>query len=130
LPIQAAISLRSASVLIALINAGAAINQKDSLGKTPLIWAVEPNNEEMALVLLNSSALPDETDSEHRTALMIAVEAKSYGLIDLLITKKANVNLRSGVRTSTPLEYAMEHHHTLLLKKLLEAGANVNFKIF
>ena len=73
-------------------------------------------------LLINRGA--DATDFYGWTPLMVAVQNKNYGMIDLLINKKADINKYSynGV---TPIAIAVLTDNSPMVDTLLKKGANV-----
>ncbi|CAG0917510.1 unnamed protein product [Notodromas monacha] len=73
-------------ILAALLRKGANIDATDKDGKTPLMHAVEANNEQGVLFLLNNNANINLSDNTGLTALSIALKssATSIYLADIL----------------------------------------------
>ena len=67
----------------------------------------------------------DARDHAQKTALLLAVEEGHYGVVDLLLTKGANVQVRDPVGMS-PLHIAAWQSSKNIAKLLLQYGADVN----
>jgi len=59
------------------------------------------------------------------TPMFFAAKSGNSELIEYLVSKKADVNARSGFG-ATPLMYAVDHHHLEATKTLISLGADVN----
>jgi hypothetical protein len=79
-----------------MISGGANVNEKNSLGWTPLHAAVRFANIEAVKLLLESNADINAKDNSGQTPLYAAVETGQKELVDLLISKKADVNITNS----------------------------------
>lgn len=66
------------------LQAGAAVDERDRQGRTPLLLAVELGNMELAKELLDHGANPAATDAAGRTPLALARQLRRTDLVDLL----------------------------------------------
>lgn len=111
--------------LKALVKAGANINTKDELGRTPLINAVNDNDVFMTKELLALKANKEEKDNTGRTALLNAVQAANEPMVKYLIDEGADVEATDLVGY-TPVLLASKEGNVALVKLLVAAGANFN----
>ncbi|RSL56390.1 hypothetical protein CEP54_008852 [Fusarium duplospermum] len=93
-----------------LIKHGAAVNEKNIDGWTPLIEAVRKRNEDMVWFLIKNGAQIDQTDGKGWSPLLYAIENQSKNIVWLLIANKAKVNLRS-VNTPSAIDLALKKAH-------------------
>lgn len=75
----------SLNILKLLIEKGASINKKDSLGDTPLIIACSLGNLESVKILLTNGANPNTANYESKKPLNLAIKSGNEELINLLI---------------------------------------------
>jgi ankyrin repeat protein len=111
----------------ALLDRGADVNIQDLDGDTPLMLAAWCGYTETALLLLAQGAsVNGVAGGEHPgKALAAASEWGDRRLVELLLAKGANVNLR-GDGGCTPLMCAAEQGHPGIAKRLLQVGAQVD----
>lgn len=106
------------------------VNCKDLLGFTPLCKAVVKEKNETAEILLNHPNIQVNKSTyvgicKHRkTALHFACENGSDKLVDLLISKGADVNVPDEDNIS-PLYIASSKGHSNIVRTLLNNGADV-----
>lgn len=105
--------------------------------KTPLAIAIEGNDEAVAEMLLSKVSdlnrvvrymgHPYSKITERLTALLVAVSVGNPQMIQLLISRGANLNLAAtGGVDRTPLQMAAEKGHLAVVQLLIEKGAEVN----
>ncbi|KAL2674068.1 hypothetical protein Neosp_012514 [[Neocosmospora] mangrovei] len=94
-------------------------------GLTPLGWAVESGDENMAQYLLDSGADVDATNGWGETALFQAVIRRDEPIVRLLLDRGAKVNI-FGTRRSSPLTLATRGGNDAIIRLLLDRGANAN----
>lgn len=78
--------------VIALLNKGANVNEKDNFGFTPLIQATIINNITIAQALLEKGAKVDQKDVSGQTPLQWAVNRHNHSLVELFLEHHANPN--------------------------------------
>lgn len=108
-------------VLLVLMSQG--LYAKSLHDMTPLHWACDAGDHEIARKLLESGANVDAVDGFGRTPLHFAVDYPE--VVRVLIEYKAQVNIRD-VFEETPLFYALGNQTVVSL--LLEAKAKVNVR--
>ncbi|KAJ6086763.1 hypothetical protein N7467_005677 [Penicillium canescens] len=77
-------------------------------------------------LLLDQGADIDETEEEHGTVLCIAASKGDVESVELLLGRDADITLEGT--TGTALHIASGLGHTLIVRSLLQQGANVNSK--
>jgi len=111
-----------------LVEKGANINARDTLGITALISTVRmgDRNKEVALFLIDKGADISVYDKYGLTPLMHAAEAGSVDIVRALIEKGADLNAQDE-NGSTALMHASGHSpHADVVRILVEKGANLN----
>ncbi|MGA2704320.1 MAG: ankyrin repeat domain-containing protein [Isosphaeraceae bacterium] len=111
-----------------LITKGANPNSQDNELTTPLMYACHTYESlEVARILVRMGAQVDVQDKFGRTALMVA---SSNGLLDsvnILLSNSADPNIASA-NQETALTFAIVWNHPLVVKSLVESGANLGWK--
>ena len=121
-PLHYAVGLRDTRVLALLLDAGADVNARNSMGATPLLQA---GREEQLAMLLAAGADPNVRTMRGSTALH-----ETYHLgpsaIERLVAAGADVNARNS-QLQTPLHFfAQRHDSAEVTRLLLAAGADAN----
>lgn len=107
------------AVILLLLAAGAAVNKRDNLCRTPLSWAV--GYPEVLETLLRAEADMDAVDSYQRSPLSYAA-ARGYGMtVSLLLEYGANANT-FDVGGKTPLLWAKIKGNEGIASLLLQHG--------
>jgi ankyrin repeat protein len=118
-----------------LVEKGANVNARSALGNTPLMLAARPARSSRAVkFLLECGADAKATNNFGATALMATIAGGDEDSVRLLIKHGADVNAQptadelgfilGGGRT--PLMWAAYRGNTSIMKRLVDAGANVN----
>jgi ankyrin repeat protein len=98
-PLSLAVENGSLPMVQRLLKSGANTNVAMATGETPLMTAVRVGNPALVKALLVAGAnVNAQGGGRDQTALMWAVEQHSHDLVSLLLTHKADVNLRSEAR--------------------------------
>lgn len=119
-----------------LVNAeGIDINAQDSSLYTPLLYAVEKKQTDIAGLLIKKLAEKDSSGSAlnitgksnglQKTPLYEASQNGSLDIVKLLAENKADLNMRANNGVS-PTEIAIQNNHIDVAKYLIEHGVNVN----
>lgn len=106
-----------------LLAKGSSPNMSDLQGRTPLSYAAQLGNLEMASMLINAGASPDVRDKLGNSPVHWASEAGQVQLLRLLCDVRAVVDVanRQGI---TPLMMASGRGHLAVVRLLLQKGAN------
>ena len=91
-----------------MIAAGAAVNQADSSGCTPLYVACQEGHLECARLLLEAGAAVDQADEDGSTPLLMACHQGHLEVAELLSSHGAS---RAATPFGTPEEAAKTHGH-------------------
>lgn len=110
-----------------LVEYKANINIQDKNGLTPLIYAIEQDNKELANFLIENGADLNMAEKEYdRTPIFFSIENKNTNITEILISKGANVNAvdKNGV---TPLNIAIKEDGNIdIIKLLVKNKADLN----
>ena len=108
-----------------LIAAGADVNAKASLGRTPLMRALNKRHGKYVNKLIEAGADVNLEDVDGNTPLSTAALKSQQKYMELLLTLGADVNGRNK-NDGTPLMYAVCSEDDTCARALIEAGADVN----
>lgn len=104
--------------------ADGAVNTRDDLGNTPLIWAAANGDIDAFKLLLDSGADVNATNTAGANALMRA--AVDEEKVRLLLNRRPGVNARSNLGNTALILAARKHGSIGVVKQLLNRGAEVN----
>ncbi|MCQ2966732.1 MAG: ankyrin repeat domain-containing protein [Alphaproteobacteria bacterium] len=114
-----------------LIKAHASVDVRDKYGRTPLVIAISLMREGVEIPpkvvdsLIKNRKDIEVVDTEGRTPLSIVLtNDMDAGLVDLFMRSSKVINLPDNLG-NTPLMYAMAFHDGSVVKKLLDAGADI-----
>jgi len=110
-----------------LLGIGHDINERDTRGFTPLMWAARNGHKEMVEGLLNwGGASPNLPDYTGMTPLLYAIRCRHERVVEVLLRGMADPNLPDGLG-KTPLCYAAQDGLEGVVKILLgRGGVNSN----
>jgi ankyrin repeat protein len=124
-----------------LLSEGVDVNARGKDGMTPLLWALFNQNKEGFECLLQHGANPNLQLSDDQTselarelpfagnsAMSFAARYQDIWYLDTVIKYGGNVNLVNPFRSFTPIYASIEALRKLQPRKLIEAGANLNFQ--
>ncbi|XP_053798190.1 ankyrin repeat domain-containing protein 26 isoform X2 [Vidua chalybeata] len=101
------------------------LNLFDSDNRSPLMKAVQCQQEKCAAILLEHGADPNLADADGNTALHLAVLSGYTTVAGLLLQHDANIDAQNK-EGCTPLFLAVSEHHEEIMEFLLKKGANVH----
>ena len=101
-----------------LLETGAPINQVDSDGGTPLIEAIDQDDDELALQLLAKGADPNLGDRHGMGPLQLAAHKTNFIETDFLLARGADINALSTSGHSA-LHYAVQSQEPEIVTRLL-----------
>ena len=106
------------------IQAGADINATDGRGFTPLMHAALTPNSKLLQTLLkvDNIDIDQQSDTGH-TALMVAVSQSKMPIIEYLLSRGANVHLRTHTEKESALSLAIKKDDEAICAQLLQKGA-------
>ena len=91
-----------------------------------LLSAVENNDIEGAKYFLEAGASIKVRDSLNQTPLYISVIEGYEDMVDFLLDRGANTEVKDDISGYTPLYWAVQKVHRSIVRRLLESGANPN----
>jgi len=106
-----------------LVEAGAALDDADPTGITPLVAAAYMGHESIVRLLCQAGAGLELRDQEGYTALMFAANAGHAAAAQVLLEAGADPNAPAN-DGSTPLMFAAQHGHDEVVVELLGGGAD------
>ncbi len=124
-PLTKAVEMGNLEIVKALINAGADLDLKGSMGNAPLIIAVKEGKTEIAKALIAAKADVNKSNSDGFTPLMIAAVGGNTEIVQALLEKGASVNTEDW-HHNTPLMLAAAGGNAEIVQALLAAKADVN----
>ncbi|KAJ0421028.1 hypothetical protein BJY00DRAFT_113978 [Aspergillus carlsbadensis] len=109
-----------------LISCGMDPNYRSAKGRLALDCALDRDNAEAFETLVAFGARLNNTDGGDRPILIEAVHADCVNIVDLILNRGwVDVNCCSG-DGATAAHTAAAHDNTVILAKLMKAGANIN----
>ena len=123
-----------------LLSEGVDVNVRGKDNMIPVIWALLNQNQEGFECLLQhganpnlqlsdgTSALAQELPFAGNSATSLAAQHKDIWYLDTVLKYGGDVNLVNPFRSFTPIFASIEAQRTLQAEKLIQAGANLNFK--
>ncbi|EPE34834.1 Ankyrin repeat-containing protein [Glarea lozoyensis ATCC 20868] len=118
-------------ILKILIQQDTDLNEKDSNGRTPLIYAVIEDHQTIVTALLAHGARINEMDCDDRSALHWAVLHCREDILKTLLEHKEEQELDVDAPDFsgwTPMHMAVHANFEAGVKMLLDCGANINIK--
>jgi hypothetical protein len=127
-PLMMAVDNRHLAVAEFLLQHGADVHLDNKFGYTPLMQAVMRNDASMVRLLLDKGARIDQKNYyTELTPLMMAVDNGFVELVELLISRHADLNLQDG-RGDTALMHAIAARQSKIAQRLTQAGADTTLK--
>ena len=109
-----------------LIDSEAKVDSRDGDGLTALNWASMRGRYQIAQLLLEKGADVNTRDNDDITPLLYATGTQNIDLMNLLIRNGADLESETITNKVTPLLLGVQQGNTLVVKTLLDHGANVN----
>ncbi len=110
-----------------LIDSGASLVSRDSLGRRALSLAIGAHNTEVAKLLLEKGADPNAKDDFGRGPLLWAVGASETGIIPLLLKKGANIDAKDNEGYTALMDAAISGKG-LIAQFLVEHDAHLDLQ--
>lgn len=113
-----------------LLQNGANVNAKNSLGDTALSCAVQflgSSSTEIVKLLLESGADMNTRNERCETPLLLATKRNAEKVVALLLELRCETNV-SNVCSLSPLHYAAENNNGRVTEKLLQYGVDPSVK--
>ena len=109
---------------------GAFVNSRESeRGWTPLLYAAELENYQIAEILIDHGADVNMLSSEDKVSPLQRAAAKGdLRMINLLLTHGAHIDHQDNKLRSTPLMWASANSHFQAVKVLLDSGSLVDVR--
>lgn len=109
-----------------LLSKGAPVNDEDSFGRVPVIYAIEEDRKRMAALLLDNGAGVTLLSSAYKMPIVfVPFLHQNAALAYMVISKCPDVNIRDSL-ANTPLSWASRFGYLDSVKLLLEKGAQVD----
>lgn len=111
-----------------LIDAGADVNASERYGNSVASSAVFNGHADLLNLLFEKGASINFRVYEE-PALLIAIQKGYEDVVEVLLAHKADVNERGSysANNGTPLAWAAQRSHEGIFRRLIRAGANINF---
>jgi len=116
---------KSLQLVKLLIEHGAEIDIRDSIGETPMHFAIRWGYDDIAEMLLEGGAEMGITTEDGKTYLHFACIKGYTAVADLLINKGIEINAKDA-GGKTPLYYAAKYGNREIASLLIEKGAEAN----
>jgi ankyrin repeat protein len=111
--------------VVHLVKEGAALGQRDSLGRTPFLLAVHAGHRKVAEFLLERGSDRSATGRGGSTALMYAISRGDVAMLEWLIAMGWDVEQADDFGNS-PIIEAAQQGHAACVEVLLDAGASLD----
>ncbi len=121
-----ALEMKADKIANKLITADFMLNETDSLNFTPLLFAIHSKSKEITEKLLEKDVSVDTIDYYNGfSALHYATYFNDMDLVKKLISKKANVNIKTeAIMENTALHIAVDNENALIAQLLLDHNAS------
>ena len=111
-----------------LIDAGADIETKDDMGRSPLLLASSSGHLDIVKMLVQAGAGVRDTDNEGDTCLILAANFGHTETVRVLLCMpEVDVN-HQGMNNHTALHSAVDEGHPDVVQLLIDAGADIETK--
>jgi hypothetical protein len=128
-PFVRAVADDDAESVARFLGDGEPVDQRESRGLTPLMWAARTDSVRSMAVLIDAGADVNARDTSNRwTPLMHAVHTQSAGAVKLLLERGASPNAVEYDGQLVPLLMAAGNADAAIVRLLLQHGANARYK--
>lgn len=120
-PLHLAVITKQLQIVEILLKCNVAVDIPDYYGNTALHIACREGNIDIAQIMFQYASnhlMLDLRNYDGLTCLHIAALQKHYRMIELLLSKGANINVQDGKSGRTVLHYAAEHGNATLVNLL------------
>ncbi|XP_035750806.1 ankyrin repeat domain-containing protein 26 [Egretta garzetta] len=124
-PLHLACANGHVDVVTYLVENNCKLNLFDNDNRSPLMKAVQCQQEKCVSILLENGADPNLADADGNTALHLAVISPNTSVAGLLLEHNANIDAQNK-EGYTPLILAVSEHHEDMVEFLLKKGADVH----
>ncbi|XP_011500897.1 PREDICTED: LOW QUALITY PROTEIN: serine/threonine-protein phosphatase 6 regulatory ankyrin repeat subunit B-like [Ceratosolen solmsi marchali] len=122
-PLHEAVTYQNVAQILLLLENGAKITAKTMEGNTPLHWAIIGKTSKIPR---HTKAPPRQCVCTHGlSALHIAAKSGRTGTVYDLVQNGANINIKD-INMRTPIYFATLNEQKLMVKLLLDLGADIN----
>lgn len=127
-PLMFASARGHAETAMALLEAGADVNLRDSFGRTALVHACESGDRETIELLIRKGANPNTVERNGEFPLLVAARISETWLLSTLLKAGATANGPPGTRAA-PLSEAVTRGNVDAVRQLLEHGADIDRRL-
>ena len=113
------------NVLLGLISRGAGVDPPDTLGKTPLIIALEQQKVAVVRSLIELGADLEVRDNFQRTPMMYACKSGNKEVVELMLKYKADINATNKVGDTCVSMAQKSGNASELMMLLVQSGASL-----
>src|SRR5580658_132617 len=123
--LSTAVQAGASKQALEMIRSGADVNQAQGEGSTPLLWAVNRQDYDVAQALLAKKANPNAVNDFGAMPLTEAARLNDDRLVKMLLDAGANVD-SANPDDEAALMLAVKNGNLQMTETLVKAGANVN----
>jgi ankyrin repeat protein len=121
-----AVHLSDRETVDTLLRAGADVDAVNDLGVAPLLIAASNGDASVVKLLLGAGADPNGGPPDRERPLMRAAWVGSLDVVTALLDAGADPNGKESARGQTALMWAVSERHPVVVKVLLERGADAH----
>lgn len=125
-PLHKAAEWADEAMVSILLAKGANVNaQMNGSLHTPLRIAIDKNRRNIVRLLLNAGANCNTVFQDNWTPAHMAAKCPDFDIMRMLLEEKVDLDVKLSDKGWTPLHVATFYRHGMIVKSLLEAGADV-----